>query len=490
MINNHLFKASRESARLKMDAHEAKNSFGYFIDVPNDWEGYSSPEGLIQFLGIHNTHQAFFQEILEDLYPLTDSDKKWIFSYVEFYEQISRLITTTDMRVDLKHDIAESIFDWQRILQHVELPCRILDFGAGCSRQGVSAYFRNSKIIYTAVDSIMASYTIQDLVLSYLKTLNSDFSFYDFLDYEEAGKPFPDISKASPSSSYHVPLWLAESNLPKKFYDVIIASHVHNELSEPDFLRLTRLIDKTLAPDGIVYVRSELIMMSTADFFDAVNLHGRDIVSILSAMGIIPVYCKYESNYMTTIFARKGSTHHKNALASNAPEHSFMKVNKAMTVSWRTSWHFMRRTLHEIRVNKSKVIFIGGNYLISRFLFSIVGLGINEKVIYSEKSFMEDKTKGFHDGLKKFNPDAVVILSRKWPAIKHQVEVIFGDIFSLRRHHLFPVIFMQLNGRKREDLIFTKPIFGLKDLVDDGQSGVYTSAFPKLRSFSRDKEEL
>ena len=43
---------------------------------------------------------------------------------------------------------------------------------------------------------------------------------------------------------------------------------------------------------------------------------------------------------------------------------------------------------------------------------------------------------------------------------------------------------------KKANLIFTKPIFGLKDLVDDGQSGVYTSAFPKLRSFSRDKEEL
>ena len=30
MINNHLFNASRESARLKMDVKEAKNSFGYW----------------------------------------------------------------------------------------------------------------------------------------------------------------------------------------------------------------------------------------------------------------------------------------------------------------------------------------------------------------------------------------------------------------------------------------------------------------------------
>ncbi len=72
MIDSQIFRTSRETARCKIPVKEARNSFGYYIDIPNGWETYRSPEELIGFLGIHNTHAAHFLEIIEDLIRLQE----------------------------------------------------------------------------------------------------------------------------------------------------------------------------------------------------------------------------------------------------------------------------------------------------------------------------------------------------------------------------------------------------------------------------------
>ncbi len=244
MIDPEVFQTSRELARSKMPAEEARNSFGYYIDIPNDWESYKCPEELIRFLGIHSTHIYMFNELIEDLGPLADNEREWAKRYVVFCEKVTRLLCTNGASVDLRYDIAETLSDWRTILNYVKLPCHILEYGAGCGRQGISAFLRNPNNTYTAIDSTLAAYTLQNLMFSHADTLGPELTFFDFLDFETAGLAFPQINNAKPGSFFHVPAWLAEDNIPENFYDLIIAAHVHNELSKSDFLRLIKVIDK------------------------------------------------------------------------------------------------------------------------------------------------------------------------------------------------------------------------------------------------------
>ena len=65
MIDQQVFKASREAARFNISPEEARNSFSYYIDIPNNWETYLCPEELINYFGIHRTHSHQFEEINE-----------------------------------------------------------------------------------------------------------------------------------------------------------------------------------------------------------------------------------------------------------------------------------------------------------------------------------------------------------------------------------------------------------------------------------------
>ncbi|MBT7591151.1 MAG: hypothetical protein HN561_08785 [Candidatus Scalindua sp.] len=481
MIDSQIFRTSREAARCKIPVEVARNSFGYYIDIPNGWETYRSPEELIGFLGIHNTHAARFLEIIEDLGPLTEEEHDWVRRYVSFYSGVARLLSSTGTRVDLKGDVAETLFDWRTILKFTELPCRVLDYGAGCARQGTSAFLRNKDNIYTAVDSTLAGYTVQNLVLSYIDTFGTESTFVDFLDLEMAGKPFPEISKAKPGSRFHVPAWLAEANIPEKFFDVIICAHVHNELSGPDFLRYIWAVEKGLAPNGIAYVRSELTAQDTRDYFDTVDLHGLDIVSIFREKDIVPIYSKYESAYLTTVFARKGSSHYKHAIKSKAVEHSFTDIKTGPDISHHAGGHSIERNLQLISSAKKKtalvcngtdaaktflkIALIGkGVDFFNRFLKPVISL-IRNKGIYSEEDFLGDKKDETGKKLSAFDPDVIVIASQQLFAIEEEIKKMLPDReFPLRRHYWYPVLFLYKESVNGADKIFDKPIFGPEDL--------------------------
>ncbi len=309
MISPEVFKASRDRARFTLPPEEANNSFGYYIDIANDWESYRTPEELIPWLGIHSTHLAQFEELLHNLGSLSKEDEDWARRYTMFCDRVARLLATTGLRADLRYDIAETLSDWRTILKFVDLPANILDFGAGCARQGLSAYLRHPDNIYTAIDGTLAGYTIQNTVLSCMDALSPKSAFCDFLDYEVATKPYPDISQAEKGSRFHVPVWMAEVVIPERFYDVVIAAHVHNELSGYDCTRLLNCVEKGLKDDGVFYCRSELYVTDPKDFFDAVDLHAMEIVHNLKDRGFVPVHCEFNT-YIKTVFDRIGSSHH------------------------------------------------------------------------------------------------------------------------------------------------------------------------------------
>ena len=476
MIDQQVFKTSRERARLKLDPEEAKNSFGYYIDIPNDWESYRCPEELIPFLGIHSTHIANFQRIVSDLGSLTEREREWTKNYVHFYENIARLLSTSGARVDFRYDIAETLFDWRTVESFIESPCKILDFGAGCGRQAVSSFFRNPDNIYTAIDSTLAAYTLQNLAFSYLDTLDNKYATYDFLDFEVSARPFPKIADASVGSRFHIPTWLAEDNVPEKYYDIIFGCHVHNELSGPDFLRFMRIAEKSLADDGVLYLRSEVTVIDPYDFFDAVDLHAIDPIKLLSEKGIVPIYSVLECAYLTTVFAREGSTHHKKALASKAPENSFTGMSKARDISVRAGSNFVKHYFEEVSKSEGKVAMIGDMIDFAKVhvktldFKNLIKSAFNNmfgKHAYNESSFLG---AGDEPQLKKFceyDPEIIVISSYQYPVIEEKLKQILPDSdYALRRQYWFPVVFLYKKSIVPTDEIFEKSIMGINDIEE------------------------
>ncbi|MFZ3072353.1 MAG: hypothetical protein WA162_03840 [Thermodesulfobacteriota bacterium] len=468
MIDGQVFRTSREVARCKIPPDVAKNSFGYYIDIPNGWESYRTPEELVGFLGIHTTHAAQYLEIIEDLGQLTKEELDWASRYVEFYANIAKLLCSTGAVVEFKHDIAETIFDWRTILKFAKMPCKVLDYGAGCARQGTSAFLRNRDNLYVAVDSTLAAYTLQNLVLSGITVRDQDAKFHDFLDFEAAGKPLPDISKAGHNARFHIPAWLAEANVPEKFFDVMIAVHVHNELSGPDFLRLVNVFSKGLSDNGIIYVRSELTAFDTKDYFDAIDLHGLDIIEIFRAKGIVPVFCKYESAFLTTVFARVGSAHHKNALNSKAPENSFTDVSKGTEASARAAAHFVERTVHSVAALGRRTALIGKDaQFFEQFISPATG-GIAVKEIFTEGDFFGDNKEDTKRRLADFNPEVIIVASQQLYAIEAELRNMLPDtLFPLRRHYWYPVSFLYKESGSGTDKLFSRSIHTAKDV--DGE---------------------
>jgi len=475
VIEQQVFKASREAARLELSSEEAKNSFGYYIDIPNNWESYRCPEELIPFLGIHSTHIAHFQEIIADLGPLTKEEHGWIKHYVGLYENITKLLSTTREKVDFRYDIAETLFDWRTVQKFANFPCRILDFGAGCGRQGVSAFLKNPENIYTAIDSTLAAYTIQNLVFSYLDTLNPDYHSSDFLDFEAAAKPFPKINHAPAGSRFHLPTWLAEENIPERYYDIIFACHVHNELSGPDFMRLMRIIEKGLAQDGILYLRSELTVIDPYDFFDAVDLHAIDPVKLLGGNGIVPVYSILDCAYLATVFAREDSSHHKKALKSGLSENCFTEAKRAVDISTVAGSNFVKRHFENAAKSGKKVAMIGD-------LIDFVKLhvktqdyknllkhtfgGFFDKHMYTEKQFMEPDNDSLLKQFCEYSPDIIIISSYQYEAIEEKIKRILPNReYTVRRQYWFPVVFLYGKSVLRTDDIFNAAVLSVKDLL-------------------------
>lgn len=465
MIDSMVFRTSRELARGKLPIEIAKNSFGYYIDIPNGWESYRSPEELVGFLGIHTTHAAQYLEIIEDLGVLTEQEHDWVRRYVKFYNSIAGILASTGKLVELKHDIAETIFDWRTILKFTNMPCRVLDYGAGCARQGTSAFLRNRDNIYVAVDSTLAAYTIQNLVLSYMTANDPGSSFNDFLDFEFVGKPFPQVATAKPANRFHIPAWIAEAHIPSRFFDVVISVHVHNELSGPDFLRLIHAIDKGLADNGIAYVRSELTAFDTKDWFDSVDLHGLDIVEILRGKGIVPVYCKYDSAFITTVFARIGSTHYNAALKSGKPENSFMEIKKGTDVSQRAGEHFIERMVKRASGLGRRTAIIGdGCHFFDQFLKPALG-DFRNKEVFKEADFTGDAKEATERRLKAFNPEVVIIASFQLFEIEAEMKKMIPDVsFPLRQKYWYPVSFLFTRSANGTDPIFDHSIMCVEDI--------------------------
>ncbi|NLW87046.1 MAG: hypothetical protein GXY38_09255 [Planctomycetes bacterium] len=466
MIDSEVFRTSRSAARELLSPSEAANSFGYWIDIPDDWESYQSPEDLVAFLGIHLTHQAKFNEIIEDIGPLTDRELDWAKRYTALYDRIARLLCTTGARVDLKHDIAETIVDWRVIERFAQQPCRLLDFGAGGCRQGACAYLRHPGNIYTAIDATLAAYTLQNLIMSYIDTYSDRPGFFDLLDFEKARKTMPNIANARPGDRFHVPTWMADDRIPAGFYDVMIAAHVHGELSGSDFMRLIRVVEKSLSPDGIFYVRSELTWGDTRDFCDSTDLHGIPLPEQLRSRGIYPVWCAYTCGYLTTVFARKGSKYWKAAKESKDPDNQFINLTSAGEISELAGRNHIHRCAAELQAAGQRTLFIKSQTSEEwSFIEPMVERkGLADFRIINEADILGDACGCTIEQIAKYDPQAVVLVSQQYPQIESLLAQKLPTMtFPIRRYYWYPVVFLHRRSIKGADALFNSHIMSLND---------------------------
>ncbi len=364
----------------------------------------------------------------------------------------------------MQFDLAETIFDWRTILRYADLPARVLDYGAGGGRQCVSAFLRNPDCIYTAVDSTLAAYTVQNLVFSFMDALGVGGRFVDLLDRETIGDAFPpSIAEAPPGSRFHVPAWFETQPLPERFFDVILACHVHNELSRSDFLRLIAAVDKCLADDGIFYVRSELGVRFPKNWFDALDLHGIDPIKLLATMGIAPIHCVYASAFQTTVFARVGSRPFEMAKASSAPEHQFLDIEDSLAATVRAGQNYTLGVLEWLVETGKRTAFCGaGNDMYEKLVAPMVGR-VQESIVFDEAESIEGGD-AFRGKLVEFDPEVVVCGSHMFPMIEQNVRTALGGEFKIKLHQIMPIIFLCREQQYARDPIFTQDIHGPGDI--------------------------
>jgi hypothetical protein len=442
MIDSNVLKVSRDNARAKLDEKVARESFGYFIDVANDWETYRSPEELLYYFGIHKTHESQYLQILNDFGCFTPGEREWAIRFVEFYDRLGRMVSTTGKRHELQFDLAETDFDWRTVLKFKSLPAKILDFGAGGGRQCVSSFLRHPDNIYTAVDSVLASYVVQNLVYSFIDALRPRARFVDLLDCETAGIPMPRIEQAAPGTIFHVPGWFEKDPLPSRYYDIIMACHVHNELSGGDFLRLMGAVDKCLADDGIFYVRSELGVRHPKNYFDALDMHAIDVIDWLEQRSIVPVYCTYTCAFQTTVFARKGSSHHKMAQASTARENQFLDLTNSLDMSIRAGQHFVLRTLDYIAQNRKRTLFLGRDTDIFGKLVEPNLTRVPDRLVFNEAEAIRADA-AYQDQVRAFNPEVIVAVgsSNVFFQMADKAKAAIGKPYAVTTHHIMPACF-------------------------------------------------
>lgn len=473
MIDKTLFQTSRDVARAKLPAEEAANSFGYYIDLGNGWENYYCPERLILWLGIHSTHLQQFPELLHNLGDVTPAELDWMRRYAAFCDTTSKLLSTTGFRVDLRYDMAETLTDWRNIQRFKKLPARVLDFGAGCARQGLSAFLLNKDCTYVAVDGTLAGYTLQNLVLSTMDVLGAGET-HDFLDYETVQKPYPRIAESKPGSRFHVPVWLIEENLPERYFDVMIGAHVAYELSGYDFHRFMRCVERGLADDGIFYLRSEISSSDWRDFQGAVDLHGTNLVGLLQDKGIVPIHCEYDT-YLTTVFARRGSQPHRDALASSETARELDKASENIDLSRGAAYRYLKRRIGEVIANGQRIAAFGGGANVFETMVrpELKGLSQDPLIVPTAANSEE-----LHQQLLAYDPDALIIAGGDLGAQEANLKAMLGEgTYTLRFSQLLPVVILLRDRCSRANPIFSKAIYRPSD-IDPAQPVPLHTIFP------------
>jgi len=457
MIDKEVFQILRTRAIRKLPKELQHESFGYHIDVVNDWEIILNTNELKSYLGIHFTHESKFSELVHHLGKLTEYEERQAKAHLQILNNVQKLINTTPLMHSYKFDLMELVLDWRVIRGHIKSPRITVDFGAGCGRQAIGVLHSKEDgepAYYLGVDASLNGYTTQNILYGVMAVMHDNLTFWDLLDYEADNLEYPELEKiGNRFNIVHFPAWTNYDYIPDYAVDLIIAAHVHNEISGADFDRLVKLVVDKLSKEGIFYVRSELGVWQDPLWFDSVLLHAKDLVQILAKQNIRVVDTIYLGGFQTTVFSRnkgRNSANRISSLKKNMKRFSYRLKDNAYAKHKRNN----RVAKEKILTFKDATFFAAHNFMIDQTRklveeFNDISVYIDDFPEFNDfiKELSEEvKSIRLFGNLEEFTSkisdyQAIVISSQKFGEVESKLREI-GEHFNTRIQYTYPVVFL------------------------------------------------
>jgi len=458
MLSTDGFKISKRKAHLAMGPDADRTSFIYWSDVKRQWEWSYSNTKIVELIGSQSVPTGGLPEIKKFLGALNGDEKVFCDSFNRFYSDMAGLITSVKKPVDPECDLYETLLDMRLLREHTSFPCRILDIGPGAGRNMIGAFLGQKKKgnVYVGIESVGMCYSFQNLAASFLGVRDKNINFVDLLDYDLAREPAPKIAEAEADTIFHLPLWM-DDQLPDRHFDLIICNYVLDDLSASDFNRVTKILGRVLADDGVIYCRGsqQRSMLSNMYLYGMGTFHGQDITSSILSSGMKVKDCQLIGAQLTRVFARSESKAHQKTEARYADFTEDVPLVEAVQED------YIKEHLRGLKGADKRVVIWGDpgyEHYYKHIAPHIDGIkvigftnrwvmggvrGFVHRIITGIKSAVSDYKEYPPDDIAKISPDVIIITSMLDKSILRQIKEITGTgKYKVAKRFNYPVAFV------------------------------------------------
>jgi hypothetical protein len=315
MIQSETFNRSREIARLPF-GRDGRAHFSHVGDVSHQWDACRTGSKILEMIGRFSVEPERVPVLREVIGQLSPEEIVLRNDMSGFFADVARLMTSLPTALDMEPDILETILDFRVLRDHVKFPCRVLDIGPGIGRHSAALFSSSfpAGSSYVGIESIEAPYELQNIAGNLLSVRNPSISFADYIDYQSARKALmlpPELPK---NSIFHLPLW-ADGLLPSNAFDLIICNYILDEVSAADLDRITAIMGRCLAKEGVVYCRGsqQKSMIKDLYLFGYGTFHQQDITRKLLARNLRTKDVRLVADTLTRLLVREDSQSHAKA---------------------------------------------------------------------------------------------------------------------------------------------------------------------------------
>ncbi len=442
MIQNSTFRHAKAMARYPL-GNGAEAAFQYWSDTRRQWEDSNDPRKILGLIGSQNVPAFRQSDLRAAVGELSGEEMALEKEFKAFYSRIPATITSTPVTLDLESDFLETVLDLRQLRPHLTSARRILDIGPGAGRHmvGLTLAGMLKTRNYIGLESIGLPYVLQSQLGGRLAGDGQIGRFSDILDFQFSRLPFPAEECLANNAIAHLPLWESDQ-IPDKSVDLMICSYILDEVSPDDFLRLVALIDRVLAPGGVIYCRGsqERALRTNFNHYGYGHHHGQDITQSLTAIGLVASRCDLLVDTVTRFFVRPASGQ---TIVAAQP---FGAHTSDVTLVPQLNEAFIESVLAELTASGARVVIWGEpghrrhQDLVERFKDRVNVIGVTNRTTASEATLANGLTDYPLADLKTLNPDAVVFLSYRFQSYYRELrEIMPAGSFSRVRHFLVPL---------------------------------------------------
>jgi len=352
MIQSQDFNTSREIARLPF-GRDGRAHFSYVGDISHQWDSSQSGDRILELMGRLSIEPERVPLLRSVLGSLSVEENALCRELTNFYGDIAKLTTSFPANLNLEPDLLETVLDFRLLKDHVRFPCRVLDIGPGIGRHMARLFVSVAPAgtAYVGVESIEAPYVLQNMAGSLLSVQHPGVSFSDYIDFQSARKTFTLPANLPGGSIYHVPLWAGEL-LPSQAFDLVICNYILDEVTAADLDRITSMIGRCLAKEGVVYCRGsqQKSMIRDLYLFGYGTFHQQDITHKLLSQNLRTLDVRLVGDTLTRILVRIDSRTHS---SGSGPFVGFRDDASLIEALQRD---FIRSRVAELRASKTRVV--------------------------------------------------------------------------------------------------------------------------------------